>query len=91
MKKLFLCVLFAVLVIGVSSPSYAFRNNCDAIMSDIMSENRKEKDLRMFLSEVRQGTSEHNRIFRELRATSGRKAELTREFQQCLEWRKKQQ
>jgi hypothetical protein len=91
MKKLFLCVLFAVMIMAVGSPSYAFRNNCDAIMSDIGREARNLRDVEQFMDEVRNGTPEYNRLNRERRALSGKKHQLTIEFQKCIEWRKKQQ
>lgn len=90
MKKL-LCVLFVGLLIGIGSPSFAFRNNCDAIMSDLMAAERERMDLQQFLDESRPGTKTHNKMGRELRKNSSRKYQLEKEYQKCMEWRKKNQ
>ena len=90
MKKIFLCVLFAVFVIGIN-PSHAFRNNCDAIMSDLMAAKRERMDLQQFLDESRPGTKTHNKMGRELRQNSTRTYQLEKEYQKCMEWRKKNQ
>jgi hypothetical protein len=91
MKKLFLCMLFVGLIIGFHSPSFAWRNNCDEIMSDIMAKEREKMQLQQFLDESRPGTPTHKKMVMELRRNSGEKYRLEKEYQQCMEWRKKQQ
>ena len=90
MKKL-LCLLFVGLIIGISSPSFAFRNNCDSIMADIMRNTREYQDLKQFEAESRPGTPTNNKMKAEIRQNREERRQLDNEYQRCMEWRKKRQ
>ena len=90
MKKL-LCVLFVGLFfIGISSPSFAFRNDCDAIMSDMGRCDREYRDLKQFEEEA-ETRNVATQMRREAKQNRNQHRRLTNEFEKCIEWRKKQQ
>ena len=83
--------MFVGLIIGLSSPSFAWRNDCDSIMSDIMRNTREYRDLKQFEAESRPGTPTNNRMKAEIQRNRQERRQLDNEYQKCMEWRKKQQ